>query len=541
MCPTTQHIMKASAAPQGAYQRSHHVHAGVDANGTRLRSALTLSMKAKTPPSSLMAPAIGKRGSLHLNAALRGSSVGGGGNGSRGGGRGSGGSMSMADVADVAGVAGVVSVSLTKIPPPHHRDGSSRCLGASESASKDRFCGSTAGTGGGGGGAAEDGVDGVDANPHRDGSNIQILVRSVSQATVSQATLLQRPIAERRRRKHVSRMDHKRIQSLPPRRRWMHWLAGYRFADLDDVHIDILLQYAIDTRNVSLFCGLAQTCAYAKRCASEHLRNARRPHLGDLGEWPVALHHTLHDKTSWAFARCWSCALERPATDRNANVLDLGDNRSKTVLLCGHCNRKFGLFYYCVTMPTWESSVFVCGRNPSSAAETRVVIDGLSDARVHLRHHQTWVNARSGTTKTLLSVVVEFRVLACIRRYRLCMAKKRAREIFGTDKLRVGTRATQPKLLLCLEQLFENSGSYGVYLWMDVCAFARRIQQHRHAHALSPPTPTTGRKAIRTPQKVPECDHPFEYHAPTSPTTWYLRACSACGHTDCNAPMGVRR
>jgi hypothetical protein len=123
------------------------------------------------------------------------------------------------------------------------------------------------------------------------------------------------------------------------------------------------------------------------------------------------------------------------------------------------------------------------------------------------------------------------------------MAKKRAREIFGTDKLKVGTRAIQPTLLLCLEQLFGNSGDYGIYLWLDVCAFARRVRQHRQAHALSPSptTSTTRRKAIRTPQKVPECDHPLEYQAPTSTTTWYLRACSACGHTDCNAPMGVRR
>jgi hypothetical protein len=68
----------------------------------------------------------------------------------------------------MAGVSGVAGVWFTKTPPPHHRDGSSRCLGVSESVSKGRFCGSTAGAGGG----AEDGVDGADANPHKDGSNI---------------------------------------------------------------------------------------------------------------------------------------------------------------------------------------------------------------------------------------------------------------------------------------------------------------------------------------------------------------------------------
>ena len=325
-------------------------------------------------------------------------------------------------------------------------------------------------------------------------------------------------------------MDHKRIRSLPPRRRWMHWLAGYQFADIDEIHIDILLQYAVETRNAWLFCGVATTCRYAKHCAYEHIRNARRPHLGESGEWPVALHHTLHDKTSWAFARCWNCALERPATNRNANLLDTGDNNYKTVLLCGYCNSRFELLYHCVARPTRESSVFVCGRSPSSVDETRELIDGLSTARVHLRHHQTWVNASSGWSKTLLSVVVEFRVVDCIRRYRLCMAKKRAREIFGSDKLTVGTRAIQPMLLLCLEQLFGNRGDYGIYLWLDVCAFARRIRQFRQTNALLPSTSTTRRKAIRTPQKVPACNHPLEYQAPTSHSTWYLRACSACGH-----------
>ena len=259
--------------------------------------------------------------------------------------------------------------------------------------------------------------------------------------------------------------------------------------------------------------------------------------MGDSGEWPDALHDSMHDKRSWAFARCWYCSLEVPATRRNANVLDCNDNTNKTVLLCDYCNKKFGLRYYCIARPVTSNSVFVCGRNPSSATEIRDVLDGLASARVKLCHHQTWINSNSGRTKTLLNVVVEFNILGCIRRYRLCMLRSRAHEIFGAYRPKIGTRAVLPMSVLCLDKVFANNGDYGIYLWMDICAFAQRVRKvSMHSSSSS-----TNRKAIRTPQNIPECDHPVEYRAPTSAIMWHLRSCSACGYTDCNAPIGVLR
>lgn len=308
------------------------------------------------------------------------------------------------------------------------------------------------------------------------------------------------------------------------RRKWMHWLSGYRFTDLTELHLDILLQHAIETKNAALFGVVARTCKYTQRHAKEYILNMRRPHMGDSNEWPDALHDSLHDKKSWAFARCWNCALKVAATRRNANVLDCKDNTNKTVLLCDYCNRKFSQFYYCIARPKTSKSVFVCGRNPYSTIETRDVLDGLSNMRLRLCHYQTWTHSQSGQRRKILTVVVEFLILGCTRRYRLCMPMSRIHAIFGTYKPRIGTLATQPMSVLCLDKTFANNGNYGIYVWKDICAFAQRIRKlHMQSSSLC-----TNRKAIHTPQKIPDCDHP-----PTSTSLWHLQSCSACGYTNC--------
>jgi hypothetical protein len=212
-----------------------------------------------------------------------------------------------------------------------------------------------------------------------------------------------------------------------------------------------------------------------------------------------------------------------PAVERNANVLDCADNKHKTVLLCGRCNKNFNRLYYCIARPRRTNAIFVCGRSNYTPVETELVLESIRGARVHLCHKQKWVNGTSGLVKTIWSVVFEFRLLGCTQRHRLCMNKSKAVDIFGHARLRVGTVAINPLSILYLDEIFDNVGIYGIYLWLDLCVFLRRVSTGRPR--------SDKRRVERIPQLIPECNHVLRFSAPTSPSTWHLRTCTACGYS----------
>jgi hypothetical protein len=328
-------------------------------------------------------------------------------------------------------------------------------------------------------------------------------------------------------------MELKRLGTLGPRTRWEVWFKRFSFTNAELQHLEVLLEYAYNSRNGAMFFKLAKLCRCTASYARDRLFNAPAPCLGD--DWAEAVHASKYDRVSWRFLKCWSCNLRNDATERNSNVFDFTDGVDKTVLLCKTCDRAYDMMYHSIQSCTDTGRVYLVGQKPVEFMPA--LSDAIKSIVVEKVDQQTWVNSGNKRTRSFYSIVLGLYVLGCKQSTRFVLTKAHTRRVFGRRRPKIGDRPQNPFLIFTGDSTYASDSGCFIDAVLSIVRLARKVQAARDANAAEP---HGSKKAIRTKQWLSGCSHRYDYiKCGSAFPVWTLRSCTGCGFCDCDCEVCV--